>query len=244
MAGVLGAYRYGVAVKPYFEDDAVQIWHGDCREVMPTLGPVDLVLTDPPYNIGFSLYASYSDTLTDTEYVMLLAGLREFSRIAISQYPEEMMRYVVPALGPPVHVSAWCYNSMNPRRFRLVNYYGVTPDYARIAQPYKNPTDKRIQQRTANGSVGSPMYEWWADIDIVKNVSEEKTAHPCQLPERLIGRIITLTTDTAQTILDPFMGSGTTLRAAKDLGRKAIGIEIEERYCEIAAKRMAQAVLL
>jgi site-specific DNA-methyltransferase (adenine-specific) len=71
--------------------------------------------------------------------------------------------------------------------------------------------------------------------------NNEKRFHPTQKPISLMGFCINDTS--AQTILDPFMGSGTTLRAAKDLGRKAIGIEIEEKYCEIAAKRMSQEVL-
>ena len=76
-----------------------------------------------------------------------------------------------------------------------------------------------------------------------KGIDGGANAHPTQKPEPLMRLLIALFTDVGETILDPFMGSGTTLRAAKDLGRKAIGIEIDERYCEIAAKRLAQEVL-
>lgn len=67
--------------------------------------------------------------------------------------------------------------------------------------------------------------------------------HPTTKPLGLVSRFVSLFSEAGETILDPFMGSGTTLRAAKDLGRKAIGIEIEERYCEIAARRLEQEVL-
>ena len=77
----------------------------------------------------------------------------------------------------------------------------------------------------------------------VVNANDGKRVHPTEKPISLLREIIATIFDEARIILDPFMGSGTTLRAAKDLGRKAIGIEIEERYCEMAAKRMAQEVL-
>jgi site-specific DNA-methyltransferase (adenine-specific) len=71
----------------------------------------------------------------------------------------------------------------------------------------------------------------------------EHAGHPCEFPDTIPRRCIAATTDVGDLVLDPFMGSGSTLRAAKDLGRKSVGIEIEERYCEIAAKRLAQEVL-
>ena len=84
-------------MKPYYQDEWVTIYHGDCRDILPTLEKVDLVLTDPPYNIGFTKYASYEDDLEDKDYVAMLALLRGLP-CAIMQYPEEMMKYIVPAL--------------------------------------------------------------------------------------------------------------------------------------------------
>jgi len=77
----------------------------------------------------------------------------------------------------------------------------------------------------------------------VWNVPRVDGDHPTQKPEKLMRDFVALFSDPGETILDPFMGSGTTLRAAMDLGRKAIGIEIEERYCEIAVKRLQQSVM-
>ena len=230
-------------ITPFYAHAGITIYLGDARDILPSITNVDLVATDPPYNIGFSGYDGYGDSLPEHDYVALLALLRRFPRTAISHYPEEMMRYVVPALGPPHHVSAWCYHANFSRRFRLINYYGVKPDYSRIKQPYRNMDDKRIVAALANGSEGSSLYEWWDDIDQVKNVSLEKTEHPCPLPERLVARILALCTEPGWVVLDPFMGSGTTLRVAKILGLQAVGIEISEAYARIAVERLSQEVL-
>lgn len=89
--------------------------------------------------------------------------------------------------------------------------------------------------------------EWGGRVGVFyhnKNDTEWKKApHPTTKPLKLMSELMRLFSNEDELILDPFMGSGTTLRAAKDLGRKAIGIEIEEKYCEIAAKRLSQEVL-
>ncbi len=77
---------------------------------------------------------------------------------------------------------------------------------------------------------------------VLNQQNEPESDHPCPKPYKIMTKMVVLGSTEGDTILDPFMGSGTTLRAAKDLGRKAIGIEIEERYCEIAARRLSQEV--
>lgn len=226
------------AVKPYYEDSAVQIYLGDCREILLTLPKVDLVLTDPPYNVGYH-YHGYADSLPHQEYLKLIKEVCPMPCV-ILHYPEDMFD-MSEAIGErPQDCVAWVYNANTPRKWRMLAWFGCKPDFGLVRQPYKNPNDARIKELVANGSGGSALYDWWND-EQVKNVSDEKTEHPCQIPTDIIRKAIGVTT--AQTILDPFMGSGTTLRAAKDLGRKAIGIEIEERYCEIAARRMQQECL-
>lgn len=214
---------------------------GDCLEYMRGMdtASVDAVVTDPPYNIGFRGYGSYADNLPDHEYIELLCEFQQMP-VAIIQYPEEMMRWVVPALGPPDYVASWCYNANIPRRFRLVNFYGLEPQYERIRKPYKNPTDRRVAELIAGGSAGTSLYEWWDDIQLVKNVSLEKE-HPCPVPVALMERIITLTTEVGDTVFDPFMGSGTTGVACVKLGRNFIGCEINPDYYKIAERRIAEA---
>jgi len=218
---------------------------GNCIDVMQVIDKtqIDAVITDPPYNIGFQGYNSYADNLPDDEYIEALSTFQQMP-VAIIHYPEEMMRWVIPALGAPDYVSAWCYNSNISRRFRLINYYGLKPEYSRIKKSYKNPTDRRIKKLIDNGSVGTSLYEWWDDIQIVKNVSKEKSIHPCPVPIKLMERIILLTTNEGDTILDPFMGGGTTGLACIRTNRNFIGIEIDPKYLENANGRIKNEQIL
>jgi hypothetical protein len=218
-----------------------QIFTADARDLLPRIPAerVDLVLTDPPYNIRFAAYDVHRDNMPAEEYIDLLKTLQRFRRVVVIQYPEETMRYVVPALGTPDHVGAWCYNSNIPRRFRLISYYGLTPDCSRLKQPYKNPTDRRVREMIQGGSEGTDLYEWWTDIQLVKNVSQEKGIHPCPVPVRLMERIILLTTEPGQVVLDPFVGEGTTAEAAFRNGRSYIGMELSPAYAEAARQRLA-----
>lgn len=223
-------------MKPYYEQDGITIYHGDCRDVLPQLG-ADVVLTDPPYNVGYH-YASYGDDLSASDYLNLLRVIP--LPAVVIHYPEGMFQ-VAQAFGiQPTKCAAWTYNGFTPRKWRMVAWFACCPDFGAFREAYKNPTDARIRARMERGIEGAASYDWWHD-EQVKNVSGEKTEHPCQIPLDVMRRILTVTA--GDLAMDPFMGSGTTLRAAKDLGRRAIGIEIEERYCEVAARRLDQTVL-
>lgn len=204
------------------------LYLGDCLEILPTLDKVDAVITDPPYGIGFR-YLSYKDTEDSfKEYILALKGMP----IGLLQYPEEMMRLVVPIIGAPDQVLAWVYNSNLPRQFRLWGFWQCDIDPARSKQSAKNPEDKKVKELMVNG------YDW-KEIPQVKNISSEKTEHPCQLPSAVANWIIECVY--APLIMDPFMGSGTIGVACMNLGRKFIGIEIEEKYFNIACERISQA---
>lgn len=224
-------------MKPYYSDDSCVIYHGDARDVLPEL-EAGVVVTDPPYNVGYH-YDSYNDRLSADEYADLLRATLRLPA-AVLHYPEDIFD-IATALGSrPEKVAAWVYNANTPRQWRMVAWFGCAPDFKRMRQPYKNLSDKRIRRLVEKGSPGTALYDWWHD-DQVKNVSDEKTGHPCQIPLAVMVKVVGVTP--TEVVIDPFMGSGTTLRAAKDLGRRSIGIEIDERYCEIAAKRMGQGVL-
>ena len=108
----------------------------------------------------------------------------------------------------------------------------------KVKQPYKNLNDKRIKQRIAEGKLGCKLYDWW-NINQVKNVSKVKVGnkHPCVMPLEIMERIIGILPNDI-TILDPFMGSGTTRVACKKLNRNFIGIELDKNYFDIAKDRI------
>lgn len=210
------------------------IIQGDFREIIGNINGDYIVITDPPYNINFKGYKQeYQDNMPSEEYIEMLSYFQN-KPVAIIDYPEEMMKYVVPALGTPNEVLCWCYNSNIPRRFRLVNIYNCVVNFHRILQPYKNPNDKRVKKLITNGQKGTPIYDWFSDIQLVKNVSKQKTDHPCPIHIELAKRLITLLTEKGDLVLDPFCGGGTFCLAAKQLGRNYIGIDISEKYCNIA----------
>ena len=132
---------------------------------------------------------------------------------------------------------SWVYNSNTGKQSRLISWWGCKPDFSKVTQPYKNPNDKRVKSLLEKGRTGAKLYDWWM-INQVKNVSKEKTEHPCQIPEEIIKRIILITAQKNDLIIDPFAGSGTTLKVAKDLGFKYIGYEIDKNYIDIIKNRL------
>jgi len=196
-------------MKPYYQDEWVTIYHGDCREILPDLPKVDLVLTDPPYGVGI---AEWDDTIIPPDEWLPLC--RELSPTVL----------VTPGNG-----NQWDY----PR-----------PDWE--AAWFRPGSVQRVRQ-------GTGFSHWEPILLYGKNImafdakqfpaSQEKiNGHPSPKPIRLFKWLIQSHKE-AMVILDPFLGSGTTVRASKDLNRKCIGIEIEEKYCEIAAKRCSQSVM-
>jgi len=227
--------------KPYFQDDAVTIYHGDCRDILPTLGPVDLVLTDPPYGVDAKYGPSYDD---DREtywewFLPCLDQLKLAGRVLAFTHRQFALKRIhdwdwIACWNKPYSTGAHIGNSPVLPHWEPVFLYGIHSlgvTRARADVFTVNPATGG-GNTASNGKQGRQL------------LAEEATAHPRPKPQALFTGLIEMLSEPGQTILDPFMGSGTTLRAAKDLGRKAIGIEIEERYCEIAAKRMAQGVLI
>ena len=197
--------------------------------------PSGLTITDPPYNQDYS-YNEYDDKLTDDQYVELLSQIP--TPCVIIHYPEETINILPKAIKVKCEqVVCWVYNSNTGKQSRLISWWGCKPDFRKVRQPYKNLKDKRIQKRISEGKTGAKLYDWW-EINQVKNVSKEKTKHPCQIPEELIKLIILTTAKDNQKIIDVFGGSGTTSKVANDLGYDTISYEINTLYCQIAENRI------
>jgi DNA modification methylase len=201
--------------KPYYADDAVTIYHGDCRELLPHI-EADVLVTDPPYGLGgimqgggvkWPLWGGCSRAGLPWD-----ASAPEFLPTVASAFEEAIVWGGNFFALPPSR--GWLVWDKIVRQFSSGH---VELAWTNLDQPI----------RAFNYSHGS--------------LAAEGKQHPTQKPLSLMKWAIGFTA--GRTVLDPFMGSGTTLRAAKDLGRKAIGIELEERYCEIAAERMGQEVL-
>lgn len=222
--------------------NSINLLHDDFKNVIKNMNDDFIVVTDPPYNINFN-YNQYDDNLSDKDYIELISNFKNM-KLAIIHYPEETMKYFVKALGVPNEVNTWCYNSNLPNRHhRLINYYNVIPDYRKVLQPYKNPNDKRIKERIAKGIKGARSYDWFNDIQLVKNVSKENFNHPCPVPVELMERIIKLISNEGDLIFDPFMGSGTTAIACINTNRRFVGTEIDELYFNMAKKRVNEKII-
>lgn len=222
---------------PYYEDDLVVLYNGKAIDVLPKL-PRGLVVTDPPYNVGYS-YDEYLDAMPERDYWDMIKGSVRVPLVFI-HYPEALVPLAKKLRREPSEVVAWVYHANTPKQWRIVAWFGCCPDFSKDGQEYQNPDDRRVRQLIAAGKKAR-LYDWW-HIEQVKNVNVDKTEHPCQIPLALMTRIIRLTMSDGP-VIDPFCGSGTTLEAARLLGRKSIGIEMSERYCEIAANRLRQGAL-
>jgi DNA modification methylase len=208
-----------------------KIIYGDFREHQI---PKGLVITDPPYNQGYK-YNDYKDRLSEDEYSLL-------SKIptpcVIIHYPEETINLLPKAIKDKCEqVVCWVYNSNTGKQSRLISWWGCKPDFRKVTQPYKNLNDKRIKKRISEGKTGAKLYDWW-EINQVKNISKEKTEHPCQIPEEVIRRIILTTAEPKTLIIDVFAGSGTTAKVAKELGYNNLNFEVDKSYCDIIKKRI------
>jgi len=209
---------------------------GDYRDHLPAKDAC-WVVTDPPYNVGFA-YPEYRDSLTGDGYRDLFVPLVGY-RSVIVNYPEVMLASVVPVLGLPRRIVAWCYNSNLNRQWRMIAWFNCEPDLSLVKQPYKNLGDARVMELIRNGSDGCDLYDWW-QVEMVKNVSSEKRGYVNQIPEEVISRILLTTVPQGDLVFEPFCGSGTTSAVARRLGYPSIATDVSETAISVASDRLSE----
>ena len=228
---------------PYYWQDDITLYHGDCAEVLPKLdaGSVDLVFTDPPYLLS---------NMVDIPFTTRADMIRDFGEWDRQWTPDlllaESARLLVPggsllsftsdkllswfAHEGLKHRGTVAWEKSNPPPQPRPGYMSALEFIAWLQKP------------------GAPAT--WNGNGAQRNIlkfpicsGEERTEHRTQKPLALIKDLILRHSDPGDLILDPYVGSGTTLRAAKDLGRRAVGIELREDFCVLTVKRLGQDVL-
>ncbi len=237
-----------------------KVFLGDILELLRKLPDksVDLVYSDPDYNVGVK-YGSETYTVSFDEYINWyvelskesLRVLKDSGNMFLINYPKQNAYLRVKYLDDicyEVLDYSWVYNSNighSPKRFTTAhrsilhcrktkknNFYKNN-----VAVPYKNPTDRRIQQRIADGSKGRMPYDWFY-FDLVKNVSKEKTFHACQIPQGLAEMLIKASTMPKDNVLIHFGGSGSEIEVCRKIDRNFIAAEIDEKYYKMIMDRL------
>lgn len=233
-------------MKPYYSKDGVKIYCGDSRDVLPRLKPVDVVITDPPYeaashtkqrrlkrNGGISVEPIPFPPITEPDRALVAGLLAKIARRWVLTFCEvegsQRWRAVYEASGLAYkRTCIWVKPDGMPQLL------GDRPGMGYEAFVAMHPPGK--SQWNGRGRKGVFTFN-----KRDPGMGNQRNLHPTQKPLALMECLIGLFSNDRETVLDAYMGSGTTLVAARNLNRRAIGIEIEERYCEIAATRLEKA---
>ncbi len=217
---------------PYYQDDYVTIYHGDCRELLPELPKVDLVLTDPPYFLPNTQFRP------EMRMASRMWSNFSFAQVAFEQYLNLILAIAKEDFEFYLFTDEVSYPVVYPLLYS--SFYqtkAIVWDKGSIGLGGKW---RRQFEFILYSHKGKPNKSG-SHSDIIKCKRSVDKEHPYEKPVELLKSILELSE--VNLVVDPFMGVGSTLVAAKDLSRKCIGIEIEEKYCEIAAKRCSQSVM-
>jgi site-specific DNA-methyltransferase (adenine-specific) len=225
-------------MKPYYDEAGITIYHADCRDVLPALSEIDLLVTDPPFFMPVTHYSSRTPWAKSWGDVAMLGAA--FGAV---------LELSVASLALTANVASFCdgasFAAFYPefyRRFPQVRTLVWDKCHFGMGHQWRKQHELIIVGRTSadakwTGGHGLP------DILRAKTVNSAARRHPVDKPVDLLRQLVGATTDRGDLVVDPYMGGGSALAAAAEMERRAIGIEIEERYCEIAARRLAQEVL-
>ena len=222
-----------IPFEPYYDRDGIVIYNADCRKVLPFLGRFDLVLTDMPYG----------------KVNRESSGLRNLDKRDAdieTLHPISVIDALEGSIDGSVYV--WCGTEQVSDLRRRMVHYGLTTRVCVWEKTNPSPMNGKhfwlsSVELCVFGRKKNAQFNEHCESPVFRSPSGKDKIHPTEKPVQLFKRLMAASTNEGQTILDPFMGSGTTLVAAKLEGRKAVGIEINERYAEAAAKRLEQGVL-
>jgi len=235
----------------YYHDDYTCIYHGDCREILPQMGDgsLDMIWTDPPYGHGnhdgdWNARLNQHRGLEDKPIANDdAAGMRDVVDFALKEAARILKKdCCCCGGGGPRPTFAWVANRIEGEGLRFFHSLSWDKNNPGLGWRYRRQHEMVMVAHREGGRL------LWADDktatpNVFRSAKPRESAHPNIKPLELISWFIGNHTRENHIILDPFMGSGTTLVAAKNLGRRAIGIEIEQKYCDIAVKRLSQEVL-
>ena len=251
-------------IKPYYQDGFCTIYNADCRDVLPQLEPVGLAVTSPPYNMRTRIRNGvYTDSSRETSEHFSKKYAHFHDAFPIEEYYEihKTILTQMLSIAPTAFVNFQVVTGSKEAWFRLIGHFACNIKDLIIwdkgsGQPAMhgsviNRGSEIILALESNATAGrafthsnfkrGEMEDIWR---IGRGGYENVKGHAATFPRSLAVKIIKNWCPAGGTVLDPFMGSGTTLRAAKDLGLKSIGIEIERKYCDIAIERLRQESLL
>ena len=200
---------------------------GDCRDILPTLGKVDAVVTDPPYGIGYP-YAEYVDS--QENLLLLIAGFMPVSiasakRVVVTPGVSNLHSYPQPDwIGAWTWETTATYGKLGYNQWQPILFYG----------------EEMKGFGSINGTIKSDRIHFSGGAAKISH-DTDGLAHTCPKPYAFVRRLINRFTWEGETVVDPFLGSGTTGVACVKLGRKFIGIEIDEGYFDIACERIRKA---
>lgn len=242
-------------MRPYYEEPGIQVWLGDCRQVLPHLPKVDLVLTDPPYghnNNNGDLAHKWEEALGLVRRGKATAGS---ARPIANDGPEanDLVRWMFGAVNGLLKPGACCCccccgGGPDPQFARWALWMDEAIGFKQAVVWDKGGLGmgwhyrRNYELMLVAEKPGAPG-KWYggnsqANVIRIPGIKPTEDDHPTPKPESLFRLFVRLHSEEGDLVLDPFMGSGTTLVAAKQLGRRAIGIEIEEKYCRIAVERL------
>ncbi len=243
-------------MKPYYEHAGITIYHGDCRVLLPVIPTADVVIADPPYGDTALPWDKRVSDWPSTVSISPAGSMWVFG--SFRYFFESVFEFVGWKLAQDIVWEKHNGSCSFADRFRRVHENAVQFYRGEWADVYKNPvTTPDATARTVRRK-NRPTH--WSKIAEGNYTSEDggprlmrsviwvrschgEAEHPTQKPIGILDPLLRYSCPPGGSVLDPFMGSGSTLIAAKALGFKAVGCEIEERYCEIAAKRLSQEVL-